>query len=82
MPRDRVPANIHEIAFEPQLEHPPLTLPPHPERDPVYTRRVQADRLCLWLACSRALCRSGRHCNGTYATCVFENPGVVDPLLR
>jgi hypothetical protein len=61
-----------------QLPHQPLTLAPRPERDLVYERRVEADRLCMWMACRRALCR----CNGTLATCIFENPDIVDPILR
>ncbi len=78
----RISPNPREIPFEPQLEHPPLTLPPRPERDLVYERRVEADRLCMWMACRRALCRSSRRCNGTLATCIFENPDIVDPILR
>ena len=79
---DRPPPNPREIPFEPQLEHPPLTLPPRPKRDLVYGRRVEAERLCLWMACRRTRCRSSRHCVGTYATCVFENPEIVEPILR
>ncbi|HEY5081641.1 MAG TPA: hypothetical protein VII91_06930 [Bauldia sp.] len=75
------PPNPREIPFEPHLEHPPLRLPKRPERDLVYERRVEADRLCLWMACRRALCRSSRRCNGTLATCLFENPDIVDPIL-
>ena len=56
-------------------------LPPRPERDPAFERRIEADRLCLWMACRRALCRSSRRCNGTLAACIFENPDIVSPIL-
>ena len=76
--------DAREVPFEPELEHPPLTLPPRTDRhrDLVYERRLEANRLCLWMACRRALCRETRHCNGTLATCIFEHPDIVDPLLR
>jgi hypothetical protein len=82
--RYRLPVKLRETPFEPQLEHPPLTLPSRTdsERDLIYERRVEADRLCMWMACRRKLCRESRRCNGTLATCIFENPDIVDPILR
>jgi hypothetical protein len=84
--RSRQPTspNPREVPFEPQLDHPPLTLPSRTDRqrDLVYERRVEADRLCMWMACRRKLCRESRRCNGTLATCIFENPDIVDPILR
>jgi hypothetical protein len=81
-PISRHATNPREALVEPQLEHPPLTLPPRPERDLIYERRVEADRLCMWMACRRKLCRETRHCSGTLASCIFENPEIVDPILR
>ena len=78
----RPPPNPREIPFEPQLEHPPLTPPQKPKPDPVLARRVEAERLVLWMACRRALCRSSRRCVGTWANCVFENPDITDPILK
>lgn len=74
--------NPRETLVSSQLDHAPLTLPQRPSRDPVYERRTEAERLCLWMACRRKLCRETRHCAGTYATCLFENPDIVDPILR
>jgi hypothetical protein len=73
------------VRFVARLDLPPFE-PPRQGRadrraDPVIGRRVEADRLCLWLACSRALCRSVRHCVGTRALCVFEQDDVKRPLL-
>jgi hypothetical protein len=45
-------------------------------------RRARAEHLCLWLACTRAICRRTRHCRGREALCVFENPEVTRPLLE
>jgi hypothetical protein len=80
----RLQPDPREIPFSAQLEHPPLTLPARTdrERDLIYERRVEADRLCLWMACRRALCRSSRRCNGTLATCLFENPELAAQSLR
>jgi hypothetical protein len=73
------------VRFVARLDLPPLDSafwPPRQGRaDPVFGRRVKADRLCLWLACSRALCRSARHCVGTHALCIFEQGDVKRPLL-
>ncbi len=75
------PPNPREVRFVAKLAQPPFVPPKLGRGDPVYTRRVEADRLCLWLACSRALCRSARHCVGTSALCVFEQEDVARPLL-
>ncbi len=75
------PPDPREVRFVAQLDLPPFDPPRLGSRDPVFTRRVEADRLCLWLACPRALCRSARHCVGTSALCVFEQEDVKRPLL-
>ena len=57
-------------------------VPPKVERPTmVDARRAKAEHLCLWLGCSRALCRRARHCLGTNALCVFEQAEVDRPLL-
>jgi hypothetical protein len=80
------PPDPREVRFVARLDLPPFDSvfwPPRRGRgDPVFTRRVEADRLSLWLACSRALCRSARHCVGTSALCVFEQDDVKRPLLE
>ena len=75
------PPNPREVRFVAKLDKPALAPPRLGRGDPVFTRRVAADPLCLWLACSRVLCRSARHCVGTSALCVFEQEDVVRPLL-
>ncbi len=73
----------NEVRFEPKLEAPPLDLPKPPATDPALAaRRARADHLCLWLACSRALCRRARRCLGPHAACVFEQAEVDRPLLE
>jgi hypothetical protein len=81
MPRRPPPPDPCEVRFVAHLEHPPFVPPRLGRGDPVYTRRVEADRLSLWLACSRALCRAARHCVGTHALCTFEQDDVKRPLL-
>ncbi|HZP20138.1 MAG TPA: hypothetical protein VFB16_07995 [Bauldia sp.] len=76
------PPDPREVRFAPKLALPPLDLPKRGQGDPVFTRRVEAERLCLWLACRRALCRSSRHCTGPHAACLFEQPEVLSPLLE
>jgi hypothetical protein len=61
-----------DVRFTPILDVPPLAWP----------KPAPADHLCLWLACSRVLCRDSRHCNGPNAPCVFEQPDVKRPLLE
>jgi hypothetical protein len=75
------PQNPREVHFVARLDLPPFDPPRQGRADPVFGRRVEADRLSLWLACSRALCRSARHCVGTHALCVFEQDDVERPLL-
>jgi hypothetical protein len=75
------PPDPREVRFVARLDLPPIDPPRLGRADPVLGRRIEADRLCLWLACSRALCRSARHCVGTSATCVFEQDDVKRPLL-
>ena len=75
------PPDPREVRFVARLDLPAFEPPRLGAPDPVFTRRVEADRLCLWLACSRGLCRSARHCVGTHALCVFEQENVQRPLL-
>ncbi|MDE2291193.1 MAG: hypothetical protein KGL53_03850, partial [Elusimicrobia bacterium] len=68
--------------FVPHLAAEPLDLPPRIAVDMVLAaRRARAEHLCLWLGCSKALCRRTRHCHGPHAACVFEMPDVAQPLL-
>jgi hypothetical protein len=70
-----------EVRFVAKLHAPPLALTkPEPPTE-VDARRAKAEHFCLWLGCSRALCRSARHCLGTHALCVFEQDDVSAPLL-
>ena len=70
-----------EVRFVAKLDAPPLALAkPEPPTE-VDQRRAKAEHLCLWLGCSRALCRRTRHCLCTYALCVFEQDDVAAPLL-
>ena len=70
------------VPFVAKLDCPPLDLPlPEPVDRLLAARRARAEHLCLWLGCSRALCRRSRHCHGPNALCVFEMPDVAAPLL-
>jgi hypothetical protein len=75
------PPDPREVRIKPNLIHPPLELPRRPAPDAIAARRARADRLCLWIACGRVVCRESRHCRGARAACVFELPDVRDPLL-
>ncbi len=80
--RWKPPVDPREVRFVAKLAVEPF-VPPKIERPTVVdARRAKADELCLWLACSRALCRRARHCLGTHALCVFEQDEVDQPLLR
>ncbi len=71
-----------EVRFVAKLDCPPLDLPlPEPIDHELARRRTHAEHLCLWLGCSRALCRRARHCLGPDALCVFEQDEVDRPLL-
>ena len=71
-----------EVRFVAKLAVAPLDLPrPAPIDHELAKRRTKAEHLCLWLGCSRALCRRARHCLGTHADCVFEQDDVSAPLL-
>ena len=76
------PPKPEEVRFVATLAAPPLDLP-LPERVDrrLVARRARAEHLCLWLGCSRALCRRTRHCLGPHAACVFEMADVAAPLL-
>jgi hypothetical protein len=76
------PPDPRDVRFVARLDLPPFDPPRLARADPIYERRVEADRLCMWMACRRKLCRESRCCNGTLATCIFENPDIVDPILR
>ncbi len=71
-----------EVPFVAKLAVEPLD---SPKREPVdrvvAARRARAEHLCLWLGCSRALCRRARHCLGPHGSCVFEMEDVAAPLL-
>ena len=70
------------VPFVAKLDAVPLDKPsPVPVDRVVAVRRARAEHLCLWLGCSRALCRRARHCHGPGATCVFEQADVAAPLL-
>ena len=72
-----------EVPFVAKLAVPPLDLPrPAPIDLELAKRRTHAERYCLWLGCSKALCRRARHCLGPGAACVFEMPDVAAPLLE
>ena len=68
--------------FVPVLEHPPLDLPRPAPSDPFAAERARAEHLCLWLACSRVLCRNSRHCHGRQVNCLAENGEPQRPLLE
>ena len=71
-----------EVRFVAKLDCPPLDMPQRERIDPlVAKRRAHAEHFCLWLGCSRALCRRARHCHGPNAACVFEMADVAAPLL-
>ena len=71
-----------EVRFVAKLDCPPLDMPlPEPIDHELAGRRAKAEHFCLWLGCSRALCRRARHCLGTHADCVFEQDDVSAPLL-
>ena len=76
------PPKPEDVRFTPTLDVPPLALPKPVPTDPVAARRAEAEHLCLWLACSRVLCRDSRHCHGPNAPCLFEQPDVKRPLLE
>jgi hypothetical protein len=67
--------------FVPKLKAEPFKWPASKPRDPYEARRMQADHLCLWLACNRALCRRVRRCVGPHAECVHLQRDVKRPLL-
>jgi hypothetical protein len=71
-----------EERFVPKLAAPPLAFPRPAPADPYAARRARAERLCLWLACSRVLCRRARRCVAPRAPCVFDLPQVTRPILR
>ena len=70
-----------EVRFQPKLTVAPFVPPKRQRLSEIDVRRAKADHLCLWLACSRALCRRTRHCLGIHALCVFEQEEVDRPLL-
>ena len=72
-----------EVRFVAKLDLPPLDWPKRAPIDhELAERRTKAEHLCLWLGCSRVLCRRTRHCLGPNATCIFEMPEVDRPLLE
>ena len=76
------PPKPEEELFVPKLAAEPLDWPKPPPVDRVLAaRRAKAEHLCLWMGCSRALCRRARHCLGPHAACVFEMPEVRSPIL-
>ena len=79
--RWKPPVDPREVRFVAKLAVEPLTLPRPAPHTPVEARRAKAEHLCLWLGCSRALCRRARHCLGTHALCVFEQADVRAPLI-
>lgn len=70
-----------EVRFVAKLTAEPLALSPRETPTLADKRRAKAEHFCLWLGCSRALCRRARHCLGTHALCVFEMDDVAAPLL-
>jgi hypothetical protein len=83
MPRHSPPPpDPRDVRFVPKLDHPPLDPPRVPPPDRIAARRARAEHLCLWLGCSRVLCRNSRRCHGPGAPCVFEQAAVRTPLLE
>jgi hypothetical protein len=70
-----------EERFRPTLAVPALDAPRRQRPDPIETRRARAEHLCLWMGCTRVLCRNSRRCLGRNAMCVFEQADVERPLL-
>jgi len=80
--RYRPPPDPNEERFVPKLAVPPLAFPASAPDDPYAARRARADHLCLWLACSRVVCRRARRCVAPRAPCAFEQADVKTPLLE
>ncbi len=77
------PPKPEEVRFAPKLAAAPLDRPkPAPVDRALLARRARAEHLCLWMGCSRALCRRARHCLGPHADCVFEMEDVTAPILQ
>jgi hypothetical protein len=80
--RERPAPRPEDERFVPVLIHPPLDLPKPAPADPFAPSRARAEHLCLWLACSRVLCRNSRHCHGRQVNCLAENGEPPRPLLE
>lgn len=80
--RSRPKPQPGEERFVARLDSPPLAWPAPAKADPYAARRAKAEHLCLWMACSRVVCRRARHCRGAHAACVFEMADVERPLLE
>jgi hypothetical protein len=76
------PPDPADERFVAKLAVPPLDWPNPVPADFTAQRRAEAEHLCLWMACSRVVCRRGRHCLGARAECVFENAEVKRPILE
>jgi hypothetical protein len=80
--RERPAPRPEDERFVPVLIHPPLDLPKPAPPDPFAPSRARAEHLCLWLACSRVLCRNSRHCHGRAVNCLAEIGEPPRPLLE